>query len=254
MRLTFAFAIGAAAFATTSAAAVALTSAGDDFQPVQVTSAAPFAAPREHRPSRDFQSPFLPPEPVPVPAPVVTAALHNGFEEPASVSDLCDKAISRAEKKYGLPPRILQAISITESGQGNRPSPWAMNIMGQPHYAQSPREVEAIVARYGSSASIDIGCAQVNLRWHGARFDDWRSLINPDINADYAAFHLVELKKEMGSWGRAVAAYHSRTNWRGANYACTVSRNYGRLLGDERKGCGPNIDALTAYLSARSVG
>lgn len=157
-----------------------------------------------------------------------------------------------AEARYGLPPFILQAIAITESGQGGKPSPWAMNIKGRSHYAQGRAEVEAIVTRLGARASIDIGCNQVNLRWHGSKFADWRQLLDPETNADYAARYLRDLRQETGSWGRAVAAYHSRTNWRGADYACKVSRNYGRLLGDKRKGCGPNIDQLTAYLSARN--
>lgn len=253
MRLTIAIALGASAFSMTGAAAVALADGGEDFEPAQITSPPSISNAPSHQPARNYHSPFLPPAQVePGPDPMAPTQEPIAMGEP--VGNPCSTAISKAEKKYNLPPRILQAISITESGQGNQPSPWAMNIKGRPHYAKSPQEVEAIVARYGSSASIDIGCAQVNLRWHGPRFDDWRSLINPDVNADYAAFHLVELKSELGSWGRAVAAYHSRTNWRGANYACTVSRNYGRLLGDTRKGCGPNIDALTAYLSARSVG
>lgn len=160
----------------------------------------------------------------------------------------CEQAIARAERKYNLPPYLLLAIAITESGRNNRPNPLAMNIMGRSHYARSPQEVVSIVQRYGSRSSIDIGCAQINLKYHGARFPDWTSLIQPEANAEYAAYHLTELRREMGSWSRAVSAYHSRTPWRGMNYACLVSRRYGQIFGDNRRGCGPNIEMLTAYL------
>lgn len=160
----------------------------------------------------------------------------------------CNTAIANAERKYGIPPYMLRAIAITESGREGQPYPWAMNIQGRAHYAKDPQEIVSIVNRYGSRSSIDIGCAQVNLKWHAHRFADWKSLIDPQTNADYAAYHLLELRREFGNWSRAVSAYHSRTGWRGANYACAVSRNYGRILGDTRSGCGPDIEMLAAHL------
>ncbi len=259
MRMTAAMATGVGAFALTTAAGAVFADPGDGFEPVQMAHAAQPQPVRSKTAVRGYQSPFLPhlPEdPAHSPAPSAPSAPPVAAPTPKTEAgaERCEKAIAAAEKKYGLPPFILRAISITESGRNHKPSPWAMNIMGKSHFAAGPDEVEAIVNHYGPGSSIDIGCAQVNLRWHARRFDDWRSLIDPEVNADYAAFYLLELRRETGSWGRAVSAYHSRTNWRGANYACTVSRNYGRLLGDNRKGCGPDIDALTAYLTERNMG
>ena len=165
----------------------------------------------------------------------------------------CNAAIANAETKYGIPPYMLRAIAITESGREGQPYPWAMNIQGKAHYASSPSEIVSIVNRYGSRASIDIGCAQINLKWHGHRFADWKNLIDPQTNADYAAYHLLELRREFGTWSKAVSAYHSRTGWRGANYACAVSRNYGRIFGDRRSGCGPDIELLAAHLVRNST-
>ena len=161
----------------------------------------------------------------------------------------CGRAIAAAERKYGIPPHMLHAIALTESGREGQPYPWAMNIKGRAHYAGSPQEMVNIVNQHGTSSSIDIGCTQVNLKWHGHRFADWRSLIDPQTNADYAAYHLLELRREFGGWSKAVSAYHSRTSWRGANYACAVSRNYGRIFGDNRPGCGPDIEMLAARLT-----
>lgn len=256
MQLKTAFLTGLALVSTASAAIFTIAADPDGFEPVQMAQAQP-AQPTQFingKPGRvtpahgSYASPFLPPTPAVTPARSDWSS--RGAAQPSG-SKACEEAIMKAETRYGLPPFILQAIAITESGQGGKPSPWAMNIKGKSHYAQGRAEVEAIVAHHGARASIDIGCNQINLRWHGSKFDDWRQLLDPEINADYAARYLRELRQETGSWGKAVAAYHSRTNWRGAGYACTVSRNYGRLLGDKRKGCGPNIDQLTAYLSER---
>lgn len=161
----------------------------------------------------------------------------------------CSIAIANSENKYGIPQHMLRAIALTESGRKGEPYPWAMNIMGKAHYASSPEEIVSIVDRYGSRASIDIGCSQINLKYHGHRFADWKFLIDPQTNTDYAAYHLLELKREFGTWSRAIAAYHSRTSWRGANYACNVSKNYGKIFGDNRSGCGPDIEMLAAHLS-----
>lgn len=162
----------------------------------------------------------------------------------------CEIAITNAERQYNLPPYILHAIAVTESGRNGRPYPFAMNIQGRSHYANNANEMVDIINGYGPRPSIDVGCVQVNLKYHGHRLGDWRRLIDPATNAQYAAFHLVELFREFGSWSAAVAAYHSRTQWRGVNYACLVSRNYGQILGDYRQGCGPSIEHLAAYLYA----
>lgn len=174
-------------------------------------------------------------------------ALPRGYN---TMGGPCEIAITNAERQYNLPPYILHAIAVTESGRNGKPYPYAMNIQGKAHYAATSGEMVDIINRYGPRSSIDVGCVQVNLKYHGHRFSDWRQLIEPTSNAQYAAFHLVELFREFGSWSGAVAAYHSRTQWRGVNYACLVSRNYGQILGDYRQGCGPSIEHLAAYLYA----
>lgn len=165
-------------------------------------------------------------------------------------SGVCEQAITAAERQYNLPPYILHAIAITESGVKGRPYPHAMNIKGRAYYARNAQEMYNIVVQNGPTSSIDVGCVQVNLKWHGKRFPNWAALLDPQTNAQYAAFHLTELFREFGSWNAAVSAYHSRTAWRGVNYACLVSKNYGHILGDYRKGCGPSIEHLAAYLYA----
>jgi soluble lytic murein transglycosylase-like protein len=163
--------------------------------------------------------------------------------------DDCEQSIRKAERKYGLPPYLLAAIALTESGKDGRPSPVAMNIGGRSYYASDTRDMEDTVFRNGGeTASIDIGCMQVNLRWHSARFKDWRSLLVPNYNAGYAALHLTELYRKYGSWNAAVGAYHSRTPWKSANYACLVSRRWSQIFGSVRPGCGADIEAMARYM------
>lgn len=176
-----------------------------------------------------------------------TQSFQMGYGRSYTADD-CEIAIKSAEGKFGLPPYLLHAIALTESGRDGRPSPHAMNIMGKAYFASGTDEMQKIVGRYGDRSSIDIGCMQVNLKFHADRFKDWRSLLNPTYNAEYAALYLTELKREFGTWTRAVAAYHSRTSWKGANYVCLVTRRYGQIFGSDRPGCGPNLEMMVSLL------
>ena len=169
--------------------------------------------------------------------------------------DDCERSIRKAERKYALPPYLLAAIALTESGRDGKPSPLAMNIAGRTYFASDTGEMETVVARNGGEgASIDVGCVQVNLRWHAARFKNWRSLLVPMYNAEYAALYLTELKRRYGSWNAAVGAYHSRTPWRSANYACLVSRRWSQIFGSQRSGCGADIEAMARLMYATQNG
>lgn len=170
-------------------------------------------------------------------------------------ADGCEKSIKRAETRYGLPPYLLHAIALTESGRAGRPNPLAMNIGGRPYFARNIGDMKRMVAQFGGeTSSIDVGCLQVNLKYHAGRFKDWRSLLVPGYNAEYAALYLVELHKRYGTWSGAVGAYHSRTPWKSANYACLISRTWSQIFGAQKAGCGANIDAMSnlMYQTQRS--
>lgn len=171
-----------------------------------------------------------------------------GYARDWNASD-CENSIGRAEKKFNLPPYLLVAIALTESGIKGKPSPFALNISGKSYYPNDTSEMKALISRNGgSTSSIDVGCLQINLKWHAPRFKNWESLLVPNYNAEYAALYLTELHRKYGNWSSAVGAYHSRTPWRSENYACLVSRRWSQIFGSERSGCGANIDAMASYM------
>ena len=59
--------------------------------------------------------------------------------------------------------------------------------------------------------SFDVGCFQINYKWHGAAFRSIDDMFDPVLNALYAAEFLLELYGEFGDWAGAAGAYHSRT-------------------------------------------
>ncbi len=84
---------------------------------------------------------------------------------------------------------------------------------GEGHWFDSEDEARAYAYKeYRRGArSFDIGCFQINFRWHGQAFGSIDEMFDPLANALYAARFLQTLHVEQGDWGRAAGAYHSRT-------------------------------------------
>lgn len=130
---------------------------------------------------------------------------------------LCDAAASRAAAATGVPLAVLRAIALTESGRRRdgqlRPWPWATNVEGQGRWfdSRAAAEAHARAELDRGRRSIDIGCFQVNHRWHGTAFASLEAMFEPEANALHAARFLAGLQRELGSWEAAAGAYHSRT-------------------------------------------
>jgi hypothetical protein len=71
--------------------------------------------------------------------------------------------------------------------------------------------------------NVDLGCMQLNWRWHATAFPDAATMIDPVANTRYAARFLRDLHAQHGSWAQAVAHYHSADPTRGAAYAAKVA-------------------------------
>ena len=134
----------------------------------------------------------------------------------ANAQAVCDAASSRAANLSNVPISILKAIARTESGVTRngafKPWPWTVNVEGKGVYFESKRSAEKFIVsslRDGHT-NIDIGCFQINHRWHGRHFSNVTEMLDPDQNALYAATFLSRLYREFGNWERAAGAYHSR--------------------------------------------
>lgn len=129
----------------------------------------------------------------------------------------CLDAINRASQVSGVPRDILLAVAMTETGRqgvnGAEPWPWALNQAGDSKWfdtrEQALQWLNTLIAR--GVTNIDIGCFQLNWRWHGKAFASTDAMIDPQNNADYAAGFLSDLMHKTGSWEKAVAGFHSFT-------------------------------------------
>ena len=69
------------------------------------------------------------------------------------------------------------------------------------------RHLEEAVA--AGDHSVDVGCMQVNTKWHMGGFHELADMLDPVQNADYAAGFLLDLHEAHQSWDDAVKHYHS---------------------------------------------
>ncbi|MEZ5910862.1 MAG: transglycosylase SLT domain-containing protein [Paracoccaceae bacterium] len=129
------------------------------------------------------------------------------------------------------------AISLTETGRkldgGFRPWPWTVNMEGKGHWFGSHDEALHYVreSRDAGARSFDVGCFQINYRWHAQHFASLDAMFDPLTNARYAARFLSELHGETGDWSAAAGAFHSRTEVYASRYRKIFDRHRQRLGG-----------------------
>jgi hypothetical protein len=156
------------------------------------------------------------------------AAAHQG--------QLCIGAIRAAERSFDLPAGLLMAMALTETGRrvGDvlTPWPWSINAAGEGAWLEHRRAaIERTRALQASGVeSIDVGCMQVNLKWHEAAFDSLEAAFDPGTNVAYAARHLSELRARSRDWLEAAGHYHSADPAQARPYLARLNRNWRAVL------------------------
>lgn len=155
------------------------------------------------------------------------------------ISEICSRAARYAAKATGVPAAVLHAISLTETGRKSggsfRPWPWTVNMEGKGLWFENATRAKNYVAKEFNrgARSFDVGCFQLNYKWHGQAFSSVDEMFDPNANALYAAGFLAELFIEKGNWPDAAGAYHSRTPKYADKYRSRFNRMFSKLTNDE---------------------
>ena len=136
--------------------------------------------------------------------------------------DLCERAVLHEERAQRIPSHLLHAISIAESGRWNKARkenvawPWTVTSGGKGRYY--PNKIAAIRAvqrlQRQRVRNIDVGCMQVNLKYHPKAFKSLDEAFDPTANARYAGRFLAQLRQGLERTGevtRCVGCLHLRT-------------------------------------------
>lgn len=155
-------------------------------------------------------------------------AVESGLSWGSTSSDSCNLAAEEVAKISSVPEEILRAIALVEtrhSVDGYVGSwPWTVNYAGKGYWFTSQSEAIEFAQNLQNSGinDFDVGCFQINMRWHPAAFASLEDAFSPSINAAYAAKFLLSLMEVRGNWSEAVAAYHSADQNRGLDYLSKV--------------------------------
>ncbi|WP_298968640.1 transglycosylase SLT domain-containing protein [uncultured Roseobacter sp.] len=181
----------------------------------------------------------------------ITFFAVTAFHPPAfaSTQNVCDQAATIASQETDVPLSVLLAVTRTETGRsqssGLEPWPWAINVNGEGSWLPTRVAAEefAIQQFRQGQKNFDVGCFQLNFRWHGHQFGSISEMFEPVANARYAARFLSRLFTEKGNWMNAVGAFHSRTPEHSEKYKSRYSRIYSEMA---------QKDSISSHSSAKT--
>ncbi len=159
------------------------------------------------------------------------------FAAPADDMARCRNAAIKAADAHGIPREVLVAITLVETrtkrGGASGPWPWTVNVAGKGFWFDSRAAalIHAQEALAGGQKSFDVGCFQLNYKWHGHHFASIDEMFEPAPSGDYAARFLKSLHAETGDWIKASGLYHSRTQKHAKRYRNLVARAVKRMGG-----------------------
>nr|WP_298411652.1 transglycosylase SLT domain-containing protein [uncultured Halomonas sp.] len=180
---------------------------------------------------------------------LMTGAVH------AEAPDIPSAYVVAAEDN-GIPPAVLYAVAMTESqmslGHAVRPWPWTLNVGGKGYrYDTRDDACAALRAFLKQTRVVDVGIAQMNVRWQtqvfapGKRFADPCAGLDPYANLDEAAAVIRQHYDIAGDWVAAAGRYHRPAGGApAARYRVKVSEQLDRL------GASPSLGERTPALMA----
>ena len=165
--------------------------------------------------------------------------LHPSF----SFSDdksICEKNIIEIERQIDIPKGLLKAIGLTESGRyldKSNPTiwPWTVNAKTKSLFFDNKSQMLKFLNSEVEKGNydFDVGCMQVNLKWHGKYFKKISDSIDPKTNISYATSFLYKLKTDFKTWNEAIKRYHSSNPKKNIKYHKKVLAYWKTLEKDE---------------------
>lgn len=147
-------------------------------------------------------------------------------QEGADSPDIaCLRYLQIYERGNRIPSGLLTAIALVESGRPNAQGqlmawPWTVNVAGRGQFFETKEAAVAEVRKQldAGQRSVDVGCMQINLRYHPDAFPTIDDAFDPAKNVAYGAEFLASLHQVQGSWSAAVERYHSSDDGRREEY------------------------------------
>ena len=151
---------------------------------------------------------------------------------------ICSHTTRAMEKKYHIKQHLLTTIASIESGRWNEKTqekqawPWTINAQGKGYFFNTKAEAVKKVRelRAEGITSIDVGCMQINLLYHGQEFTSIEQALDPTHNVEYAAKFLRDLYENNNhDWLKAATTYHSSVPEKANKYRKKVVETFEKV-------------------------
>ena len=149
---------------------------------------------------------------------------------------ICEDLADKYSKKYNIPDGLVASISRVESGRvdetgGKKAWPWTLNLAGDSKFFDTKAQTLEFLrkALNKGKTNIDIGCMQINYKWHKDEFSDIEYMVDPNHNVQYAIKFLRQLFDRHQNWEDAVKHYHSSTKTLHTKYYRKVARVFNQI-------------------------
>ncbi len=128
---------------------------------------------------------------------------------------LCQNTIENIELQTDIPNGLLLGIGKAEALRKINNKfiiwPWTINHAGKSMFFDTKKQMKNYVFKNlkRNDFNIDVGCMQINIKWHKNNFKNISDMFEVNPNISYAASFLQQLKNKHGSWDNAIKHYHS---------------------------------------------
>ena len=129
--------------------------------------------------------------------------------------NLCENTIESVEIQTEIPKGLLLGIGKAEAIRKIKNKfviwPWTINHAGKSMFFDTKKQMRNYVFKNlkRNDLNMDVGCMQINIKWHKNNFKKISDMFEVNPNISYAASFLQQLKNKHGSWDNAIKHYHS---------------------------------------------
>ena len=148
----------------------------------------------------------------------------------SEIKNRCENIINKIESLTDIPKGLLLGIGKTEAGRVSAKKelivwPWTVNHAGKSLFFDNKKQMSNYVLKHllKGDKNLDVGCMQVNLKWHKHNFKKVSDMFSIEPNISYAASFLLQLKNTHNTWDEAIKHYHSSDPIKNIPYLKKVS-------------------------------
>ena len=140
---------------------------------------------------------------------------NKAFADNIDKLKLCENTIESVELQTDIPKGLLLGIGKAEAIRKINNKyiiwPWTINHAGKSLFFDTKKQMSNYVFKTlkRNDFNIDVGCMQINIKWHKNNFKKISDMFEVNPNISYAASFLKQLKNKHGSWDKAIKHYHS---------------------------------------------